>query len=165
VVLLVACGIAETKLPPEPTVEYLPCSAMDRSGGDPAEPYMVLASLVPDLESLWGGAWQVGDEPHIGLTDVGVIDWQAACPEMGDPDVVVHEVPFPLADLTTWSELIAERIADGESPAAASRELVVNAGQYVIEIRAGTVEEAALLAGDVPLDAWAYGGPASSGSG
>jgi hypothetical protein len=41
---------------------------------------------------------------------------------------------------------------------------MVNAGQYVVEIRANTVEAAALLAGDVPLDAWAYGGPASSGS-
>ena len=159
-VALAACGIAETKLPPEPTVEYLPCSAIDMSGGGSADPFTVLLTQVPDLESLWGGTWRAGDEPHIGLTDVGVIDWQAACPQIGDADLVVHEVPFPLADLMIWSELVANRVADG----AASSELVVNAGQYVIEIRASTVEDAALLAGDVPLDAWAYGGPASSGS-
>jgi len=165
VVALAACGIAETKLPPEPTVEYLPCSAIDLSGAEPAEPFTVLLDLIPELESSWGGAWQAGDDPHIGLTDVGAIDWQAACPQIGDPALVVHEVPFPLADLMIWSELVADRVNDGESPGAASSELVVNAGQYVIEIRADTVEDAALLAGDVPLDAWAYGGPASSESG
>jgi hypothetical protein len=131
------------------------------SGAGSAEPFTVLLTQIPDMESLWGGAWQAGDEPHIGLTDVGVIDWQAACPQIGDPDLVVHEVPFPLSDLMTWSELIADRVADG---GAASSGLMVNAGQYVVEIRANTVEAAALLAGDVPLDAWAYGGPASSGS-
>jgi hypothetical protein len=164
-VALAACGIAETKLPPEPTVEYQPCSAIELSGSVPAEPFTVLLTLMPDLETLWGGSWQIGDEAHIGLTDVGAIDWQTACPEIGDSDLVVHEVPFPLADLLAWADLVAGRIANGANPGAASHELVVNAGQYVVEIRAETVEDAALLAGDVPLDAWAYGGPPSSGNG
>jgi hypothetical protein len=165
IVTLAACGIAETKLPPEPTVEYLPCTGMDLGEAESGEPFTVLLTLVPDLESLWGGSWTIGEGLHIGLTDVGAIDWQVACPEIGDSDLVVHEVPFLLTDLTMWADAIADRIAMRDDPAAAAQELVINAGQYVVEIRAGTVEDAALLAGDVPLDVWAYGGPLSSGSG
>jgi hypothetical protein len=160
-----ACGIAETKLPPEPTVEYLPCSAIDLSGSVPAEPFPVLLTLLPDLEAVWGGSWQIGDETHIGLTDVGAIEWQSACLEIKDTDLVVHEVPFPLAELSAWADLVAGRIAAGAVAGAASHEVVVNAGQYVVEIRAETVEDAAVVAGDVPLDAWTYGGPPSSGNG
>jgi len=159
VVALAGCGIAETKLPPEPTVKYLPCSGLDLSGAGQDGPLRVLHSLVPELESSWGGSWTVGDELHIGLTEVGAVDWEAACARIGESELVVHEVPFPLADLEMWSDLIDGRIAAGDLAEAGSQELVVIAGQYVIEIRAETVEDAALVTGDVPLDAWAYGGP------
>jgi hypothetical protein len=162
VVALAGCGIAETKLPPEPTVEYLPCSGMDLSDAGQDEPFTVLRSLVPDLESSWGGSWTAGEELHIAVTDVGTVDWQAGCARIGESELVVHEVPFPLTDLETWAEGIADRIAAGDLTGAGSQELVVIAGQYVIEIRARTVEDAALVAGDVPLDAWVYGGPPSS---
>ncbi|MGH8915202.1 MAG: hypothetical protein ACRDZM_11895, partial [Acidimicrobiia bacterium] len=86
VAAVVACGIAETKLPPEPTVEYLPCSGTEMGEAERVDPLTVLREVAPDLESeLWGGSWTVGDESHIGLTDVGMIDWQIACPGIGDP--------------------------------------------------------------------------------
>jgi hypothetical protein len=162
VVALAGCGIAETKLPPEPTVEYLPCSGMNLSRADRDDPLTVLQSQVPDLESSWGGSWTVGEELHIALTDVGAVDWEAACARIGESELVVHEVPFPLTDLETWADDIDDRIAAGDLTGTGSQELVIIAGQYVIEIRAGTVEDAALIAGDVPLDAWAYGGSPSS---
>ncbi|MGH8916592.1 MAG: hypothetical protein ACRDZM_19015, partial [Acidimicrobiia bacterium] len=113
---------------------------------------------------LWGGSWTVGDESHIGLTDVGMIDWQIACPGIGDPDLVVHEVPFTLIDLEAWGSTIADRIAASADPGSFSERLTVDAGQHAIEIRAVTVEDAAGVAEGVPLDAWTYGGPVSSGS-
>jgi hypothetical protein len=162
--IVAACGIAETKLPPEPTVEYLPCSGLGLEGTDRAEFPDDLRSVAPELESIWGGSWLIGERTHIGLTDVGAVDWETACAQIGHTDLVVHEVPFLLSDLVGWADTVAERIAGSRDPESASRELVVDAGQYVIEIRAETVEEAALLAERVPLEAWSYGGPPSSGS-
>jgi hypothetical protein len=162
--IVAACGIAETKLPPEPTVEYLPCSGLGLEGTDRAEFPDDLRSVAPELESIWGGSWLIGERTHIGLTDVGAVDWETACAQIGHTDLVVHEVPFLLSDLVGWADTVADRIAGSSDPESASRELVVDAGQYVIEIRAETVEEAALLAERVPLEAWSYGGPPSSGS-
>jgi hypothetical protein len=162
--IVAACGIAETKLPPAPTVEYLPCSGLALEGTDRAEPLDDLRSVAPELESIWGGSWLIGQRTHIGLTDVGAVDWEAACSRIGDTDLVVHEVPYLLSDLVGWADSIADRIAGSREPESASGELVVDAGQYVIEIRAKTVDEAALLAEGVPLEAWSYGGPPSSGS-
>jgi hypothetical protein len=162
--IVAACGIAETKLPPEPTVEYHPCSGLGLEGTGRAEPPDDLRRVAPDLESLWGGSWQIGEATHVGLTDVGAVDWQVACSQIDDPDLVVHEVPFLLSDLAGWADTVADRIAGSSDPGSASGELVLDAGQYVVEIRADTVEEAALLADGVPLEAWSYGGPPSSGS-
>ena len=162
--IVAACGIAETKLPPEPTVEYLPCSGMGLEETEGLEPPDDLRRVAPELESTWGGSWLIGERTHIGLTDVGAVDWEAACARIGDAELVVHEVPFLLSDLVGWADTVADRIAGSGDPESVSRELVVDAGQYVIEIRAETVEEAALLAEGVPLEAWSYGGPPSSGS-
>lgn len=162
--MVAACGIAETKLPPEPTVEYLPCTGLGLEGIARADSPDDLLGVAPELESLWGGSWLIGDSTHIGLTDVGAVDWEEACSRIGDADLVVHEVPFLLSDLAGWAETVADRIARSGDPGSASRELVVDAGQYVIEIRAETVEDAALLAEGVPLEAWTYGGPPPSGS-
>ena len=162
--IVAACGIAETKLPPEPTVEYLPCSGLGLEGTEPAEFPDDLRRVAPEIESLWGGSWLVGERTHVGLTDVGAVDWEDACARIGDIGLVVHEVPFLLSDLVGWADTVADRIAGSRDPESASGELVVDAGQYVIEIRAETVEEAALLAEGVPLEAWSYGGPPSSGT-
>ena len=162
--MVAACGIAETKLPPEPTVEYLPCTGLGPEATGRSDSPEDLLGVAPELEPLWGGSWLIGDNTHIGLTDVGAVDWETACSRIGDTDLVVHEVPFPLSDLAVWAETVADRIARSPNPDSASRELVVDAGQYVIEIRAETVEEAALLAEGVPLEAWTYGGPPPSGS-
>lgn len=162
---LAACGIAETKLPPEPTVEYIPCTGMGLDSGGGEEPLTVLVGIEPDIDQThWGGAWMEGEVFHIGLTDVGVIDWEVACPRIGDPSLVVHEVPFTLGDLEMWSGIVGDRIGATIESGGISREMVVDAGQWVIVIRADTVEIAASVAEDVPLDAWAYGGPVS-GSG
>ena len=162
--IVAACGIAETKLPPQPTVEYLPCSGLGLEGSDRADPPEDLRSIAPELDSIWGGSWLIGERTHIGLTDVGAVDWQAVCSQIGDTDLVVHEVPFLLSDLAGWADTVADRIAGSRDPESVSRELLVDAGQFVIEIRAETVEEAALLAEGIPLEAWSYGGPPSSGS-
>jgi hypothetical protein len=163
---LVGCGIAETKLPPDPTVEYLPCSGMDLKAADRVDPLTVLARLAPDVgETLWGGTWTIGEEWHIGLTDVGAIDWQLVCPEISDPGLVVHEAPFPLGDLETWSGTIEGRITASGDPGSMSRQIAVQGGQYVIEIRADNVEDASSLTEGIPLDAWVYGGQVASGSG
>ena len=162
--VVAACGIAETKLPPEPTVEYLPCTGLGLEGEDRAQPPDDLRRLAPEMEPLWGGSWLIGEQTHIGLTEVGAVDWETACSRIGDTDLVVHEVPFLLSDLVGWADSVADRIAASREPESASRELVVDAGQYVIEIRAETVEEAAVLAEGAPLEAWSYGGPPSSGS-
>jgi hypothetical protein len=45
-----------------------------------------------------------------------------------------------------------------------SHETLVVGGQYVIEVRADSVEQAGDLTEGIPLDAWTYGGPVSSGS-
>jgi hypothetical protein len=161
--IVAACGIAETKLPPQPTVEYLPCSGLGLEGSDRADSPADLRSIAP-LDSIWGGSWLIGEHTHIGLTDVGAVDWQAVCSQIGDTDLVVHEVPFLLSDLAGWADTVADRIAGSPDPESATRELVVDAGQFVVEIRAVTVEEAALLADGLPLEAWSYGGPPSSGS-
>ena len=161
-IALAACGIAETKLPPEPTVEYLPCTNMilDAEGGE--EPLAVLVGIEPDIEQTnWGGAWMEGEVAHIGLTDVGVIDWEVACPRIGDPALVVHEVPFTLEDLEMWAGVVRDRIGATIDTGGISQEMVVDAGQWVIEIRADTVEIAASVAEDVPLEAWTYRGPVS----
>jgi hypothetical protein len=160
-----ACGIAETKLPPDPTVEYLPCTGMDldvTTGHDPAT--LIRDSLHEMNEDYWGGSWTVGSEWHVGLTDVGVVDWQAVCPRMNDPSLVIHEVPFVLDDLELWAARVEEKVA-GPSGEGGSANLVVLAGQYVVEVRAESVEEASALTEGIPLDAWVYGGPVSSGSG
>jgi len=162
---LVACGIAETKLPPDPTVEYLPCSGVTLQPSGRVDPLIAL-DLSPELEkTLWGGVWTVGEEWHIGITDVGAVDWQAACPEVGDSGLVVHEVPFPLGDLETWSETVDGQIAALGDPGSASQQMVVQSGQYLIEIRAGSVEVASALTESIPLEAWVYGGQVPSGSG
>jgi len=162
---LAACGIAETKLPPEPTVEYLPCTNMIPDAEDGEEPLAVLVGIEPGTEQTnWGGAWMEGDVAHIGLTDVGVIDWEVACPRIGDPALVVHEVPFTLGDLETWSGVVEDWMGATIDSGGISQELVVDAGQWVIEIRADTVEIAASVAEGIPLEAWTYGGP-DSGSG
>lgn len=162
---LFACGIAETKLPPDPTVEYLPCFGMDLDPAQRVDPLAVLVGLTPDLEeSFWGGTWKVGDESHIGLTDVGAVDWQTACPQLDDPGLVVHEVPFALGALETWSREVEETIDTTGDPGSMFQEIIVISGQYVIEIRAESVEEAAVLAEGIPIEAWAYGGPVSLGS-
>ncbi|MGH8952896.1 MAG: hypothetical protein ACRDX9_15950 [Acidimicrobiia bacterium] len=162
---LTACGIAETKLPPEPTVEYLPCTTMTLEAEGGEEPFTVLIGIDPDIEqNHWGGGWMEGEVAHIGLTDVGVIDWEVACPRIGDQDLVVHEVPFTFGDLEMWAGIVRDRIGATIDSGGISQELVVDAGQWVIEIRADTVEIAASVAEDVPLDAWTYRGPVS-GSG
>jgi hypothetical protein len=162
---LSGCGIAETKLPPEPTVEYLPCSGMDLDASQRVDPLSVLVGLSPDLEQrLWGGLWTEGDELHVGITDVGEIDWQVACPEIDDPGLVVHEVPFVLGDLQRWSQEVDESIETLSDPDSMSHEMLVVGGQYVIEVRADSVEQAGDLTEGIPLDAWTYGGPVSSGS-
>jgi len=161
-IALAACGIAETKLPPEPTVEYLPCTNMplDAEGGE--VPLAVLVGIVPDIEQThWGGDWMEGDVAHIGLTDVGVIDWEVACPRIGDAALVVHEVTFTLGDLEMWAGVVEDRIGATTDSGGISQETVVDAGQWVIEIRADTVEIAASVAEDVPLEAWTYRGPVS----
>jgi hypothetical protein len=147
-----ACAIAETKLPPEPTVEYLPCTAMEPSADTRVAPEQILA----DDTSNWGGFWTVGDEWHIGLVDVSPIDWQATCPQIGEPDLVVHEVPHSLAELEGW-------VADLEATATdqQSATLDVEAGQYAIEIHAPDLDDAAEFASETPLDAWSYEGPVS----
>lgn len=163
---LAGCGIAETKLPPDPTVEYLPCSGMDLEAADRVDPLTVLTQLAPDVgETQWGGLWTVGEEWHIGLTDVGAIDWQAACPEINDPGLVVHEAPFPLGDVETWSGTVEARIAASGHPGSMSQQIAVQSGQYLIEIRAVSVEDASALTEGVPLEAWLYGGQVASGSG
>jgi hypothetical protein len=157
------CGIAETKLPPEPTVEYLPCTGMELAGPR-SDPLPILGELVTDVDEVWGGQWTVGEELHLGLTDVGTADWQLACPAIGDPELVVHEVPHPLGDLETWSRAVVGRIPPGDA-GTVSQEIIVFNGQYVIEIRAETAEDALALTESVPPDAWAYGGRVSSANG
>ncbi len=163
---IAACAIAETKLPPDPTVEYLPCLGMDLDPAQRVDPLPVLLQENAELEDdLWGGFWEVGAEWHIGLTDVGAVDWQMVCPRVQDPEIVVHEVPFPLAGLEAWSRQIDEAITASDDPGSVSQGLVVISGQYAIEIRAPSVESASGVAEGVPLEAWAYGGPVSLGSG
>ena len=54
--LLATACIADTKLPPEPTIQYLPCSSMELAGPR-TEPAPVF-----DTSTLWGGYWTIGDE-------------------------------------------------------------------------------------------------------
>ncbi len=165
-IALTSCGIAETKLQPDPTVEYLPCSGMDLDAADRVDPLTILTGLAPDVaETQWGGLWTVGEERHIGLTDVGAIDWQLACPGVSDSGLVVHEVPFPLRDLETWSGTVEGRVTAMGDAESMSQQIVVQNGQYVIEIRADRVEDASSLTEAIPLAAWVYGGQVASGSG
>lgn len=160
-VTVTGCLFTETKLPPEPTVEYLPCSGMALDSSARIDAFTVLDAMTAGIDEIWGGAWTEGAEWHVGLTDVGVIDWELACPRISDADLVVHEIPYPLGQLEAWAEGVESRIVAAAEPGV-SQEIVVSAGQYVIEIRADTVEEAFDLAPDIPLEAWQYGGPASA---
>lgn len=77
--ILVAGCISDAKLPPDPTVEYLPCSAMTLNG-ERTDPSLVLTDA-----SLWAGFWTEGDEWHVGITDAGGVNWTETCPEVGVP--------------------------------------------------------------------------------
>jgi hypothetical protein len=153
VLALGGCAIAETKLPPEPTVEYLPCTSMEPSSGARVAPGQVL----DDDSGNWGGFWTVGDDWHIGLVDVSPIDWQVVCPQIGDPDLVVHEVPHSMTELEGWVTDLEASAGDEETAT-----LDVEAGQYAIEVHAPDLDDAAEFASDIPLDAWSYEGPVSS---
>jgi hypothetical protein len=149
-ILLASCSIADTKLPPKPTVEYLPCTGMGLSGETRIDPEQAL-----DIDTAnWGGWWTEGDEWHVGLVDVGTVDWQQACPAVGDPNLVVHEVPHSFSDLEQWQRLLTER-----STAEQQSSVSVDAGQYVIEVHAPDLDTATEFSRDIPLDAWAYQGP------
>ena len=146
--LLATACIADTKLPPEPTIEYLPCSSMELAGPR-TEPSSALKTSL-----LWGGSWTEGEELHIGVTDPGVVDWDETCQTIGDPLLVVHEVPHTLDELEGWSDRITAQMNE-----AGSVTLTVVNGQYVLEVQARNLADAADATRDVPLTAWVYGGP------
>ncbi len=145
--LLATACIADTKLPPEPTIQYLPCSSMELAGPR-TEPGPVF-----DTSTLWGGYWTIGDEWHIGIIDPGAVDWDETCQTIGDPLLVVHEVPHTLDELEGWSDRITAQMNESSSVT-----LTVVNGQYVLEVRARNLADAADATQDVPLTAWVYGG-------
>lgn len=153
----------ETKIPPDPTVEYLPCTGMSLPDDEPADPAQVLSGLPAgaagdDLafDDNWGGEWQVGTEWHVALVDVGVVDWEAVCPQIRDPNLVVHEVPHSYNDLLEW-----EAALSAGATTDTTADLVIDAGQFVIEVRAPDLDTANTYTEGIPTDAWKYGGTVS----
>ena len=110
-----------------------------------------------ETSPLWGGYWTVGDEWHIGLTDPGEVDWDGTCQMIRDPLLVVHDVPHSLTELEIWDNLIATRMDE-----TASVGLTIVNGQYVLEVQAQRIEDAADATRGIPLTAWIYGGPTPS---
>jgi hypothetical protein len=165
--LVTSCDFAEeSKIPPDPTVEYLPCTGLGLPEDEPVDPAQVLsgvsAGAVGDdivFDDNWGGEWQVGTEWHVALVDVGVVDWEAVCPQIQNPELVVHEVPHSYNDLLEWQAALSAR-ATTDTVAA----LVIDAGQFVIAVHAPDLEAASAFTEGIPPDAWEYGGTVS-GSG
>lgn len=158
-----SCDVGGTKIPPDPTVEYLPCTGISVPEGEPVDPALVLSSVPAGaggddvvFDENWGGEWRVGTEWHVALVDVGVVDWEAVCPQVRNPDLVVHEVPHSYNDLREWQTMLSTRVGAGTAAA-----LVIDAGQYVIQVLAPDLDTALSLTEDIPPDAWEYGGRVS----
>jgi len=146
--LLATACIADTKLPPEPTVEYLPCSTMELAGPRTERPPALMTS------TLFGGSWTEGEEFHIGITDPGEIDWSEMCEKIGDPLVVIHEVPHSMIELLEWSHQVEAQIDE-----ASAVGLTIINGQYVVNVLTPELADAAGVTQGIPLTAWVYGGP------
>ncbi|MGC2239279.1 MAG: hypothetical protein WA726_00410 [Acidimicrobiia bacterium] len=159
-----ACDLTSvSKNPPDPTVEYLPCTGMGLDRSEAIDPALILGGDPADVEGghlvygqNWGGEWRVGSEWHVALVDVGLVDWETVCPQIMNPDLVVHEVPHSLNDLQGWQRALSEKEA-----ADTTSGLGIDAGQYVIQVLAPDLEKAFDFTEGIPLDAWKYGGTVS----
>jgi hypothetical protein len=163
-----ACDLTSvSKSPPDPTIEYLPCAGMGLDASRRVDPGLILGGDSADVEGgdlvygqNWGGGWQEGTEWHVALVDVGVVDWETVCPQISDPDLVVHEVPHSYNDLAGWQRSLSEK-----ETADTTSGLYVDAGQYMIQVLAPDLESAFAFTEGIPEDAWEYGGKVVSGSG
>ena len=152
--LFLGACIADTKFPPDATTEFFPCITRDLPD-ERVHPETVLGD-----DPMWAGWWTTGeDQWHIGITDPGAVEWSEVCPEISDPDLVVHEAPHPLSDLEEWLATLEQRFADEPDPGSFAAVFMIVNGQYVIEIEAPDLNEASRLTESIPFDAWIYGGP------
>ena len=152
IAILVASCISDAKLPPDPTVEYLPCSAMTLDG-QRTDPSLVLTN-----PSLWAGFWTEGDVWHIGITDAGGITWTEACQEIGDQDLVVHEAPNTMVELEGWELQVSNRMSNEVDSSVLEVQLTVINGQWVLELFSDDLARATEMSIGVPFSAWVYGG-------
>jgi hypothetical protein len=150
--ILVAGCIADAKLPPDPTVEYLPCSGMSLSE-ERTDPSHVLTDV-----SIWAGFWTEGDQWHVGVTDAGGVNWAEVCPQIGDEDLTVHEAPFTMAELERWETEVSNRMSNEADSASLDVELAVVNGQWVLEMFAKDLSRATEMSIGVPFSAWIHGG-------